>query len=85
MKHRYVFFPRPQPSIPLSTFVAILIEDRSEFAHSGQRANAIHPQLPDGKRIRIAYMGKMLKENQSLEAQGWQPGHVVNALVFNRA
>jgi hypothetical protein len=30
-------------------------------------------------------MGKMLKENQSLEAQGWQSGHVVNALVFNQS
>lgn len=29
-------------------------------------------------------MGKMLKENSSLAAQGWQTGHVVNALVFNR-
>lgn len=29
-------------------------------------------------------MGKMLKENASLEAQGWHAGHVINALVFNR-
>jgi hypothetical protein len=27
-------------------------------------------------------MGKMLKENMSLEAQGWQSGHIINALVF---
>jgi hypothetical protein len=29
-------------------------------------------------------MGKILKENTSLAAQGWKQGHVVNALVFNR-
>ncbi|KAM0250677.1 hypothetical protein ACHAQJ_008511 [Trichoderma viride] len=39
---------------------------------------------PSEKKIRLAYMGKMLKENSSLEAQGWQVGHVINALVFNR-
>ncbi|KAI4263611.1 MAG: hypothetical protein L6R42_001246 [Xanthoria sp. 1 TBL-2021] len=33
-------------------------------------------------RIRIAYLGKMLKEGESLQAQGWKEGHVVNALVF---
>ncbi|KAL7794370.1 hypothetical protein V8C37DRAFT_376403 [Trichoderma ceciliae] len=40
--------------------------------------------LPPDKKIRLAYMGKMLKENSSLEAQGWHIGHVINALVFNR-
>ncbi|KAL7800961.1 hypothetical protein V8C43DRAFT_272951 [Trichoderma afarasin] len=40
--------------------------------------------LPPDKKIRLAYMGKMLKENSSLEAQGWHAGHVINALVFNR-
>ncbi|KAL7936428.1 hypothetical protein V8C35DRAFT_295458 [Trichoderma chlorosporum] len=40
--------------------------------------------LPPDKKIRLAYMGKMLKENSSLEAQGWHVGHVINALVFNR-
>ncbi|KAL9131231.1 MAG: hypothetical protein Q9217_000773 [Psora testacea] len=33
-------------------------------------------------KIKIAYMGKILKENESLQAQGWLEGHVVNALVF---
>ena len=41
-------------------------------------------QLPPSKRIRLAYMGRILKENGSLQAQGWQKGHVVNALVFNQ-
>jgi hypothetical protein len=29
-------------------------------------------------------MGKILKDNVSFVEQGWQQGHVVNALVFNR-
>ncbi|KAI9158841.1 Ubiquitin domain-containing protein [Paramyrothecium foliicola] len=39
--------------------------------------------LPPNKRIRMAYMGKILKDNASLDAQGWVVGHVVNALVFD--
>lgn len=39
-------------------------------------------QLSKSRKIRLAYMGKILKENTSLEAQGWQDGHVINALVF---
>jgi len=40
--------------------------------------------LPSNKRIRVAYMGKILSENTTLEEQGWQKGHIVNAFVFNR-
>ena len=40
-------------------------------------------QLTGRNKVRIAYMGKMLKESESLHAQGWQEGHVVNALVFS--
>ncbi|KAH9903991.1 hypothetical protein F4778DRAFT_733515 [Xylariomycetidae sp. FL2044] len=40
--------------------------------------------LPSTRRIRIAYMGKILKENTSLLSQGWKKGYVVNALVFDR-
>lgn len=29
-------------------------------------------------------MGKILKESSSLENQGWQSDHIINALVFNR-
>lgn len=38
--------------------------------------------LPPAKFIRIAYMGRILKETQSLQTQGWKDEHVVNALVF---
>jgi len=40
-------------------------------------------QLPPDKKVRIAYMGKILKEGEPLLEQGWKQGHVVNALVFN--
>ena len=41
-------------------------------------------QLPHSKKIRLAYMGKILKQGIPLQAQGWKQGHVVNALVFDR-
>ena len=39
-------------------------------------------QLSGKGKMKIAYMGKILRENESLPAQGWREGHVVNALVF---
>ncbi|KPM44796.1 hypothetical protein AK830_g1715 [Neonectria ditissima] len=57
---------------------------KSETVKSVARKIAHESNLASNKRIRIAYMGKILKENSSLAAQGWQTGHVVNALVFNR-
>ncbi|KAH7160085.1 hypothetical protein B0J13DRAFT_120796 [Dactylonectria estremocensis] len=56
----------------------------SEMVKNVARKIAQEAALASTKRIRIAYMGKMLKENSTLGAQGWQTGHVVNALVFNR-
>ncbi|KKZ68585.1 hypothetical protein EMCG_01034 [[Emmonsia] crescens] len=32
-------------------------------------------------RVRIAYLGKILKEQESLLSQGWKEGHVLNAMV----
>ncbi|KXJ91663.1 hypothetical protein Micbo1qcDRAFT_161656 [Microdochium bolleyi] len=40
--------------------------------------------LPPNKRIRVAYMGKILNESTTLDDQGWQKGHIINAFVFNR-
>lgn len=42
------------------------------------------PQLSSTKMVRLAYMGKILKENTSFVDQGWQAGHVINALIFDR-
>ncbi|KAL8863022.1 MAG: hypothetical protein Q9178_000395 [Gyalolechia marmorata] len=39
-------------------------------------------KLPTKSRIKIAYLGKILKEGEPLQAQSWREGHVVNALVF---
>jgi hypothetical protein len=41
-------------------------------------------QIASTHRIRIAYLGKILKEQEALLAQGWKEGHVVNALVTIR-
>ena len=38
--------------------------------------------LPTETKLRIAYMGRILKEHESLVDQGWKPEHVVNVLVF---
>ncbi|KAI9766067.1 MAG: hypothetical protein M1840_006774 [Geoglossum simile] len=32
-------------------------------------------------KVRIAYMGKLLRENETLHSQGWREGHVINAFV----
>ncbi|KAI2611903.1 hypothetical protein GGR54DRAFT_334264 [Hypoxylon sp. NC1633] len=55
-----------------------------ESVRSFARKVAEESGLPSTKRVRVAYMGKILKESSSLQAQGWKKGHVVNALVFNR-
>ncbi|KAI1774850.1 hypothetical protein F4818DRAFT_451857 [Hypoxylon cercidicola] len=55
-----------------------------ESVRSFARKIAEESGLPSTKRVRVAYMGKILKENSSLQNQGWKKGHVVNALVFNR-
>lgn len=39
--------------------------------------------ISSSARIRIAYLGRILVEKQSLDQQGWQPGHVVQVLVSN--
>jgi hypothetical protein len=55
----------------------------SPQARSVQWANTCI-QIPKTQRIRIVYLGKMLKEHTSLIEQGWKPGNVVNALVVAR-
>ncbi|KAI9928863.1 hypothetical protein ASPWEDRAFT_24838 [Aspergillus wentii DTO 134E9] len=37
------------------------------------------------RRVRIAYLGRLLKEQKTLPDQGWNPNHVVNALVTTRS
>ncbi|KAL2818269.1 hypothetical protein BJX63DRAFT_383840 [Aspergillus granulosus] len=41
-------------------------------------------RVPKTQRIRIAYLGKMLKEHTPLIEQGYKPGNVLNALVVAR-
>jgi hypothetical protein len=40
--------------------------------------------IPSAKKVRIAYMGRILRENTTLEAQHWEEGHTINAFVFDR-
>ena len=39
-------------------------------------------QVPGKGRIKIAYLGRILKEGDTLQSQGWRDGHVINALIF---
>ncbi|KAJ4257432.1 hypothetical protein NW762_008556 [Fusarium torreyae] len=55
----------------------------SETVRNVAKKIALEAGLAPTKKIRIAYMGKILKDNLSLSAQNWQTGHVVNALVFD--
>ena len=34
------------------------------------------------KAVKIAYLGRILSEGDTLQAQGWQEGHVINVLVL---
>lgn len=56
---------------------------KNETVKSVVKKIAQEANFSSTKRIRLAYMGKMLKENTSLVDQGWQSGHVINALVFD--
>ncbi|KAF5695477.1 ubiquitin supergroup [Fusarium denticulatum] len=55
----------------------------SDTVRSVAKKIALEAGLASTRKIRIAYMGKILKDNLSLTAQNWQTGHVVNALVFD--
>lgn len=41
-------------------------------------------KIPNTQRVRIVYLGQMLRENEPLVDQGWKQGHIVNALVVAR-
>jgi len=45
------------------------------------RRVASEASIGPSQRIRIAYMGRILNEHETLEKQGWKEGHVINALV----
>ncbi|KGO72788.1 hypothetical protein PITC_057640 [Penicillium italicum] len=53
----------------------------------GFLARKVHQEakLKDDSRVRIAYLGHLLNERESLVDQGWKTGHVVNALVVSPA
>ncbi|KAK4251428.1 hypothetical protein C7999DRAFT_10921, partial [Corynascus novoguineensis] len=61
-----------------------VVVDKGDSVRRVARAIAEKAKLHSSKKIRIAYMGKILQETSSLVDQGWKQGHVINALVFNR-
>lgn len=40
-------------------------------------------KLQPPKRLKLAYMGRLLRPSESLETEGWEEGHVLNALIFD--
>lgn len=38
-------------------------------------------ELPSSTRIRVAYLGRILSDKQSLLEQSWKEGHVLNVLI----
>lgn len=60
----------------------VILLGRDETVRSLAHRISEQAKLPHTVRIRIAYLGKILKDGASLQAQGWKEGHVVNALVF---
>ncbi|KAI1430708.1 hypothetical protein GGR50DRAFT_166126 [Xylaria sp. CBS 124048] len=62
----------------------VISMDADTTVRSLARKIAEESGLPSTKRVRVAYMGRMLQENMSLQSQGWRKDHIVNALVFNR-
>ncbi|TQS33175.1 hypothetical protein Golomagni_06489 [Golovinomyces magnicellulatus] len=58
--------------------------DKTDSVRNVVRKVAETCSLGPGKKIRLAYMGKMLRESNTLDAQGWIPGHIINALVFEQ-
>ena len=56
---------------------------RSHFTRCCVNICSSCSQMNGKGKVKIAYMGKILKEGDTLQAQGWREGHVVNALVFD--
>ncbi|KAL1973577.1 hypothetical protein VTN31DRAFT_6212 [Thermomyces dupontii] len=46
-------------------------------------ARKVHQEakLPATQRVRILYLGRMLREQESLVSQGWQDKHLINAFI----
>ncbi|KAL8676583.1 MAG: hypothetical protein Q9186_006911 [Xanthomendoza sp. 1 TL-2023] len=61
--------------------VVVLVGREERVGVLGRRV-AEEAKLSGQARIKILYLGKILKDNESLLAQGWREGHVINALVF---
>ena len=65
-----------------ATDVHVIVDKHQPVKGVVKRVQAEASISPNVK-TKLAYMGQILKDNETLEAQGWKRGHVVNALVFN--
>jgi hypothetical protein len=65
---------RGGPDIPISI---------GKLQSVGLLANKVQTEagISGKQRVRIAYLGRILKEDEPLLEQGWKAGHIVNALV----
>ncbi|KAJ5247215.1 hypothetical protein N7468_002198 [Penicillium chermesinum] len=61
-----------------------VLVNKSQSVGSLARKLQQEAKIASTQRVRIVYLGRMLKESDSLLEQGWQDGHVLNALVVPR-
>jgi len=59
----------------------IVLLGKSQTVGTLARRVQSEADVAETARVRMAYLGKMLNERETLAAQGWKEGHVVNALV----
>lgn len=53
---------------------------------ANQKVRTVNKRISEqagGKKVKLMYLGKIMAEDRTMSDQGWQPGHVVNALVFD--
>lgn len=60
------------------------LDSTVQSSPSKQNPDIVFEQIPASQRVRIVYLGRMLRENASLVNQGWKAGNIINALVVAR-
>ena len=60
-----------------------VVIDRDESVKAVLKRVQAEANIEPAVKLRMAYLGRILKETETLSLQGWKQGHVVNVLVFN--
>ncbi|KAI9661514.1 MAG: hypothetical protein M1831_003036 [Alyxoria varia] len=55
---------------------------QSRLCKRNEQANNAKQIQPPPKKLKLAYLGKILRDSQSFTDQGYQSGHVLNILIF---